>query len=163
MKRIPLTQGKFALVDDEDFDKVSQHKWSARKTGYVWYAMTNIPTRNTKRRQKLLLMHRFIIKTPTGMETDHKDRDGLNNQKSNLRWATSAQNSANKKRQENNTSGYRGVSWKTQNNKWQAAIQYCRKCLYIGLFDTKEEAAKAYNSKAKELHGEYARINVGVT
>lgn len=92
-------------------------------------------------------------------QVDHINGDGLDNRKSNLRICNGSQNRCNKGKPKNNTSGYKGVTWHTPNKKWVAQIAVNGKHSYIGSFKTKEEAAKAYNKKAKELHGEFARLN----
>jgi hypothetical protein len=93
-------------------------------------------------------------------EIDHIDRNRLNNIWSNLRECTSSENKANRTKQSNNTSGYKGVSWHKRANKFRAKIQFQKKPIHIGLFTSAEEAAAAYNTKAKELYGEFANINI---
>ena len=102
-------------------------------------------------------MHNMILGTPKGLHTDHKDGDGLNNQRSNLRLATPSENGANRLVGSNNTSGYKGISQKDK--KWGAQITKNQKIVYLGRFETKIEAAKAYNTAAKKYHGEFARLN----
>lgn len=108
---------------------------------------------------KDIRMHRQIMGEPEGMEVDHSDNNGLNNQKSNLRIATHWQNLANRALQKNNTSGYRGVSWSKQAKKWWAQIYVDSKTVHLGLFDDVKEAARAYNEAAIERYGEFARLN----
>lgn len=113
MKEIPLTQGKVALVDDEDYELVNSLKWYAHLQSGTFYAMRHTPRTDTETR-KLIGMHKFIIKTPDEFETDHIDGDGLNNQKSNLRVVTTRENQQNQHKEK--TSKYPGVSWKKSNN-----------------------------------------------
>lgn len=155
MKEISLTQGKMALVDDSDYEELGQWKWYAMRTASHrdrWCAARCVPTGNG--RQANIYMHRAILKPASGVFIDHIDGDGLNNQRSNLRLATNQENCRNQRVRRNNTTGYKGVfKW---HNRWGAKIQE----YYLGLFNTPEEAATAYNEAANELFGEYARFNV---
>jgi HNH endonuclease len=153
MREIRLTQGKVALVDDADFERVSRYKWSAWWSGWNWYATTHKPRPSHER----IYMHRFIIDAPKGIKVDHKDRDGLNNQRENIRLATNPQNSQNTGLSLANTSGYKGVA--RFREKWQAGIKVNYHRIHLGHFNTAEEAARAYDSKARELFGEFAKTN----
>lgn len=155
MKEIPLTQGKAAIVDDEDFEWLSQWKWSARKDRSIWYAVRWQKGRMNGKRI-LLLMHREILHPPIGMETDHKDGNGLNNQRSNLRTATNSQNQQNAKHRKG-LSTFKGVSWHV--GKWQSQIRVEGKRLHLGRFSSETEAAFAYDQAAKRYFGEFARTN----
>ena len=153
MKKIPLTQGKFALVDDGDFEWLNQWKWC-----YDRYAVRSI--QKSKNQRMLWFMHWSIIgKPPKGLETDHINGDKLDNRKNNLRIVTRSQNMMNKKRQKNNTSGFKGVSRSKEKKKWYARICYQGKEYFIGSFNNEKEAAKAYNIKAKEYFGTFALFN----
>ncbi len=158
MKQIPLTQGKFALVDDEDFERVNQYKWYANKSHCVWYARRG---KWIKGELKIFHMHRFLTDFP-GSGIDHIDGNGLNNQKVNLRLATFIQNRANADGHRNGSSQYKGVSWHKRAGKWCAQIAFKGRHLYIGTFKDEINAAKAYDKKAIQFHGKYARLNVGV-
>lgn len=155
-REIPLTQGKVALIDAADFERVNQYKWYARlaKSG-IWYAMRNTPGHP----RKTLLLHRFITNAPPGVDIDHWDRDGLNCQRYNLRECDNAKNMHNRKRNKKGTSQYKGVHWHTRNSKWLASIQVNHNKMHLGLFDNEEDAARAYDAKARELFGEFARTN----
>jgi hypothetical protein len=147
VKEIPLTQGKHrgkvALVDDEDFELVSQFKWRARKDGYVWYATSGRKW-----------MHRLVMNAPLGIHVDHRNGNGLDNRRSvNLRFADQSVNQQNRHHQKNNTSGYKNVSMHKATGKWRAQICCKRQRTHLGLYSTKNEAALAYNRKAKELFG----------
>jgi hypothetical protein len=160
MKEIALSGkkgiGKIALVDDEDFDQLNKHRWCCNGAGYACRGV-NLG----KGKVKPIFMHREIICTPQGMCTDHVDGDKLNNQKSNLRICNQSQNSLNRNRQSTNTTGYKGVSIRKRNKykKFRAHLSAYGKQYDVGLFHTAIEAAKAYDTKAREIFGEYARLN----
>lgn len=156
MKQIPLTQGKSTLVDDEDFEELSQHKWYANKSNKNWYAKRNCRING---KWIKLRMHRLIMNAQKGQEIDHKNGNGLDNRRCNLRFCTQSQNLQNQQRRYTGISQYKGVSWKKQNKKWQAYIRLNCKPQYIGYFSDEIEAAKAYDTKAKELFGEFACLN----
>lgn len=146
-KQIPLTKGKVAIVDDEDYERLSKYKWhySGR------YA------RRTIMGFKKISMHQDILGTYNGV-ADHINGNRLDNRKQNLRVCSHAGNAMNRKViAKNNTSGYKGVRFEYK--KYRASIQYKGKRIHIGLFETAEEAARAYDKKAKELFGEFARTN----
>jgi hypothetical protein len=160
MRKIYLTQNKFALVDDIDYEKVVCHSWVAEKCGKGKYRSTaNFGTSNGK--PKLVRMHRFImgVQDIKGIEVDHINGDGLDNRRSNLRTCTHRQNLCNVKKYPNKSSIYKGVSWHNRANKWRATIVSYDKQFYLGIFHDEVEAAKAYDNKAKELHGEFATLN----
>lgn len=152
-KSIPLTQGKFALVDDEDYEKINKYKWCYLGNGYA--CRTLWPSR------KMVLMHREIANTPDGMFTDHINGDGLDNRRSNLRICTQAENTRNQRLSALSTSGYKGVHrWKRGvTKKWSAHIQINKKQMTIGYYATAEEAAHAYDEAAIKHHGEFAKLN----
>ena len=152
-KEIILTRGKVAIVDDDDFEELSRHKWRYK----YGYAVRNAPTSTNK--YHLILMHREIINTPDGMQTDHVNGDMLDNRRNNLRVCTHAENMRNAKKHKNNTSGYKGVAWHRTAKKWRAFI-WSGKHRHLGLFERIEDAATAYNIAAYIYHGEFARYNV---
>lgn len=152
MKQIPLTQGQFTLVDDEDFEYLNQFKWHALKAKNTYYA-----TRKIKR--KIIWMHREILKlTDIKIMADHKDGNGLNNQKSNIRPCDFYQNNKNQKPRKG-TSKYKGVSWRKSRNKWVIHITINGKQKHVGSFSNEIEAAKAYDEMAKLHYGEFAYLN----
>lgn len=139
MKKIKLTKGKYALVDNEDFDYLNQFKWYyLPPKHYTSYAMR----RNAG---KTVYMHREIQKPPKGLFVDHINGDGLDNRRSNLRIATQAQNQANQRIKKVGTSGVVGVYFekKSYQNPWVAMFSKNNKWTYIGRFPTKEEAIEA--------------------
>lgn len=161
MKEIQLTQSKVALVDDEDFEYLNQFKWHARKCGNSFYARKNIGTIENANRGTHL-MHRIIMNaTDPQICVDHKDGNGLNNQKSNLRICNHQQNNMNQRHIQNGSSIYKGVCWHKEAKKWVSNIHF-NKMIYLGLFDNETEAAKAYDQKAIELFGEFARLNFAI-
>ena len=160
MKKIQLSQGKVAIVDDDDFEWLSEWKWYAHKhwnTFYVWRST------NTKlgEKRKTIQMHRLILglQRGDGKIVDHINHNGLDNRKCNLRIVTNSQNCMNQRPAKNFSSKYKGVSWRTSRKKWRAQIKLNKKTIYLGGFNSEEDAARAYNRKAIELFGEYAFLN----
>lgn len=160
-KQIELTQGKVALVDDADFERLNQFNWHARKssTTDTFYAIRNVSVGPYK--QRTVLMHREILSVPTGMFPDHIDGNGLNNQRVNLRVCTHKQNSYNQAGKRGGSSRYKGVSWNKggRKGKWQTEIKIGDQRIYLGKFDSEIEAAKAYDAAARKHFGEFARCN----
>lgn len=156
MPEIALTQGKVAVVDHADIALVSLFRWYAladRRDGRVrWYA-------HTKVFQSTVMMHRLVTGAPRGVVVDHRDGDGLNNTRSNLRRCTTAQNNRNRGAAAANSSGYKGVFRRSSTGRWQAQISVDNRSVYLGLFSTAEEAAAAYNDAARRFHGEFALLN----
>lgn len=149
MKQIKLTKGKFALVDNEDFDRVNQFKWHY-DSGYA-----------VNKNKLKIYMHRLIMNFPTE-DIDHINMNCLDNRSSNLRIATSQQNGVNRKLNKNNTSQYKGVHLLTdkyRTKKWHATIKVYYKTISLGVFENKVDAAKAYNQAAQQYFGEFARLN----
>jgi len=162
MKRIPLTQGKFALVDDEDYEWLMGWKWFAMKKcrGGGFYAGRT----DNQAKLSTILMHRVILELKSGELGDHHDGNGLNNMRSNLRKCTRSQNMMNsckpkKWRGRKVSSEYKGVRWSPTNKKWRAQIWANGKSKFIAHCSSEKQAAKEYDKKAKELFGEFARLN----
>lgn len=159
---IPLTRGKFALVDASNFDWLSQWNWYAQlrqragSRNKTYYAATCTPRSVGK---TTILMHRVILGAPHGIEVDHEDGDGLNNRRSNIRLATSTQNKCNVGKRSNNTSGFKGVHWHKPSGMWHARITVNGKTFSLRYHRNKEQAAKAYEEAAKKYHGEFARVS----
>jgi hypothetical protein len=146
------------LVDDEDFDELNQFNWNLEKSKNTFYAKrkTTINKKNCS-----IKMHRQIMKLTKGdgLFVDHKDHNGLNNQKNNLRIATIYQNNQNSTSRKNSTSKYLGVAFFKATKKWHSQISINKKLKHIGFFTTEIEAALAYNKVASENFKEYANLN----
>jgi hypothetical protein len=151
MREIPLTRGHIAIVDDEDFFPLLKWKWHsdgryARRADY--------PNRN------LIWMHRHILLAPSVLDVDHINGNGFDNRRANIRACLPSENTKNRKISKNNKSGYKGVIWSKKGTAWSASIGVNNKRLHLGYYQTKEEAAMAYNNAAKILHGEFAKLNI---
>ncbi len=158
MQKIPLTQGKIALIDDSDLTRVGPLKWQAHRMRHIWYAEHSWRTLSGTKAVKL---HRFILGiTDPNIQVDHIDRDGLNCQKSNLRVCEfKGQNNFNQGLRKDNPSGYKGVLWNKANQRWQAKITIDGIQKHLGCFDNPVDAARAYDEAAKKYFGEFARLN----
>lgn len=153
-RKIPLTQGQYAIVDPEDYKELSKYKWFAKRCDRRFYAERSYKNKNVK-------MHEVIMGTVAGKVIDHINQNGLNNRKSNLRFATTEQNAWNKRKQKGDySSKYKGVHWVKSRKKWRARIICKGTGIFLGCFDNEDDAAKAYDEKAKELFGEYAVLNL---
>jgi len=152
---IPLTQGLYALVDGDNYERLAKYKWCALKDRNTFYAIRSSARPNRKK----IWMHRVILNAPIDKKTDHINHNGLDNRRSNLRIATIAQNLYNQLPRKNCTSKYKGVSWNEKQRKWQAGIKLSGKVFYLGRFNSEVKAAEVYDQKAKELFGEFAYIN----
>lgn len=151
-REIPLTQGKFAIVDDADYEYLMQWKWCANFQHGIWYAVRTV-------RPTLIRMHRIILDAPSGIVVDHRDGNGLNNSRSNIRLCTTSQNLHNISRIKGSSSTYKGVSWCKSRQVWEAQIKCNGISKYLGRFADELEAAKAYDEAARILHGKFARLN----
>lgn len=148
---INLSQGYVAKIDAADLNLVSQHCWHLHNSNGKLYAATGGG-------RKRIFMHSLIFGS---LGIDHKDGDGLNNSRENLRKASHCQNMQNRKLGKNSTSGYKGVSFDKSVGLWKASIGHNFRRYNLGRFSTKEQAALAYDKKAKELHGNFAVLNFG--
>jgi len=156
MKEISLSQGKIAIIDDEDYLIACQYKWCAVQGKYTWYAVTR---QKFDGKYKTLYLHRFLMQPSIEMEIDHKDGDGLNCLRSNMRLCRSLDNNRNRKIQRGNKSGYKGVRWDSRLKKWRSEISVKNKVIHLGVFIQKEDAGLAYNEAAKLHYGEFAKQN----
>jgi len=154
IRSIPLTQGLFAIVDECDYERVSQHKWHARNCDKRWYACRKV-------NNKAIYMHVGIAGKKAGFMTDHINGNGLDNRRCNLRFATCQQNSANREPSRNCVSKYKGVTYykNTTSKHWAARIGVNGETIWLGVFETEIEAAQAYDLAAIEHFGTFARIN----
>lgn len=163
---IPLTQGQVTIVDEIDYEYVSQFKWSSAymPKGDVYYSVRYVTHQEIKGRAKRIWMHHDIFKRiiggtiPKGFLIDHIDGNSLNNRRSNLRLATRQENNRNRKKSKNNTSGYKGVCFDKYKKKWVATIGVDGKVIWLGRFKTPELAYEAYCEAAIKYHGEFARL-----
>jgi len=153
---IPLTQGYEAVIDASDAHLVEGYNWSASVRKRNCYAFRTVRLSNGKQRQ--ILMHRAIMGAPEDMEVDHKDHDGLNNQRDNLRICTRRENLRNGQKRTCNVSGYKGVHKRKDRDKWQAQIRDGKTNKHLGYFDTAIEAYQAYCEASERIHGEFANV-----
>ena len=142
MKEIQLTQGKVAIVDDEDYPELLKYKWCAYKGGNTFYAARASPRDPITHKSSLILMHAVIAGTPKGMETDHINGNGLDNRRENLRVATRRENMQNWHPPK--TSRFPGVNWDKGAQKWRAQIEVNGKNHHLGLYSDEDAAARRY-------------------
>jgi len=148
MKKIKLTKGKVAIVDDIDFELLSRYKWHVSYNKGLWYAKTG---------KRGPLMHRLLMSPANGFIVDHVDGNGLNNVRSNLRVCTQAQNSRNRKIHKNSKSRVKGVTWREDRQKWRVRIGLDYRSIGLGHYNSKEEAVEAYKNGCQQYHKEFAR------
>jgi hypothetical protein len=153
MKEIPLTKGYVAIVDDDDYEYLSQFKW--RVQGKIYAVRDDHST--GKRLQ--LYMHREIAGAKKGEVVDHLNHQTLDNRKENLRACSQTYNNGNHHMRSDNTSGYKGVTWNKRDRKWVAQIMFNGKNIRFGNFESKHDAARVYNFWAMDLFGEHALVN----
>lgn len=158
MKKIIVNSPKHGikeiLVDNDMFEDLNKFTWCAHKCGNVFYAMRKY------KRTISIMMHRLVMGiTDPNIMVDHRDNNGLNNQRSNLRTATRSENLCNRKSVRNSKSKYKGVAWVTSHKLWRASIQKDKVQRALGYFKSEIDAAKAYDAAAKQYHGEFANLN----
>jgi hypothetical protein len=149
-KEIKLTKGQFAIVDDEDYDYLNQWKWCLTTSNYVrrW------------QKGKTIYLHRVILKViDKNIFVDHIDMNTLDNRKINLRICTRSQNAMNRNKTIKNTTGYKGVIFQPNRNKYYAKIKLNSKIIFLGHYIDPIDAARAYNAAALKYHGEFANLN----
>lgn len=152
MKQINLTQGEVAIVDDDDYDRLSKYKWRLQKNHNCKYAMSG-------KYPQTLYMHHLILCAVPGKIIDHVDNNGLNNQKLNLRYCTHAQNMRNRSKYTISSSRYKGVSLVKSTHKWEASIRLDGKKLHLGQYESEEEASVVYDDASRKLHGQFSKTN----
>ena len=159
MKELVLSQGRTALLDEFDYERVSRWKWTAASIGSNWYALRVM---RGKGKSKTVYLHRHLLNPPKGYLVDHINGSSLDNRRKNLRICSVAQNAKNRGIDRRNTSGYKGVTRindTRRKNVWKAQLATKDKLFYLGCFASPVEAARMYNMKAKEIFGEFARLN----
>ncbi len=150
---IPLTRGRVAQVDEDDYARIRQHKWRYMTNGYAAKEDATVDKKES------ILMHHEILWCPEGFEVDHINGDKLDNTKANLRVCTRGENQRNVPKLKNNKSGYKGVTFDRWTGRWVAKIGHKGKHINLGRYKTPELAAKAYDRAAIEYHGEFASLN----
>lgn len=154
---LPLSQGKVAVIDFEDFEKVRGFKWYAQKAGSCFYACRDVWEGGNRTK---LFLHRFLTNCPPDLEVHHINGDGLDNRQENLQICTAQQHRfARQRKKADASSKCRGVSWSKRYEEWRARIGHHGVTIHLGYFDSEEDAARAYDAKATELFGEFAAPN----
>lgn len=157
MKTITLTQGFEAVVDDCDFERVQKFQWHASRQGRRIYAARNV--RSPEGLRRIQTMHRFILDV-SEEHVDHRDGDGLNNRRDNLRACSQSENNmAFRRKAAGKSSSFRGVSFCRQTGLWRASVSHGGKLKQLGRFHNQKEAAKVRDNYAKNLHGPFASLN----
>ena len=158
MAYIPLTQGKVALVDDADYERLAAFKWYALRSGRRWYAV-RMTSRTLGPQRPIYMHHEIFGKPPPGLETDHVNGDGCDNRRVNVRFVTRTQNQGNARPQLGRTSRFKGVCWEKHKRRWRAQARLGGKNRLLGYFTNEEDAARAYDAAAVAKWGEFARPN----
>ena len=156
--KIKLGLSRFTEVDEDDFEHLNQWTWSF--DGRYAYRKEWLPPVNGKQKYRKIYMQKAVNKTPEGMDTDHINRDKLDNRKVNLRSASRGENEMNKPKQSGRSSKYRGVCWHAQRGKWKAEIRVKGVRKHLGVFLCEEDAAKAYDAVAMVAFGEFFTPNI---
>ena len=157
---IPLTKGLVAIVSPEDYDRLSAYSWYASRCRHTFYAQRSERSKFGFKKQYHLSMHREVLGVFDDKLVDHQNHNGLDNRRSNLRIATPKENGWNRRKTTAfSTSRYKGVCWSKKEHKWHAQIKENGRQTTIGYFDDETEAARAYDTKAKELYGQFAALN----
>lgn len=155
---VELSRGFVALIDDEDAELVGRYKWWAHGRDRWVYACAWHRYGPRWQDRRMIQMHRLIMGVWDGRKVDHRNHDTLDNRRDNLRLGTNANNQANRISAVG-TSRFKGVSWNTQKQKWRATIYREGRTIFLGYFDSEEEAALAYNAVAARMDGEFACLN----
>jgi hypothetical protein len=161
MKQIPLTQGQFALVDDEDYEFLTRFKWHFEGNSRNRYAYTNFKNSVSKPRQFRISMGVMLLNTyKTGLQVDHIDGNGLNNQKENIRICNHIQNGWNRRKLQKCSSKYVGVSLDKKTLKWTARVRINGIRTYLGCFNSEEDAAIAVDKSIINERKNFAKLNI---
>jgi hypothetical protein len=157
MPTIPLSQGQFALVDDDDYQSLNQFKWYA-----VWAKNSQFYARRREVDSgKEISMQNAVLPPRLGLIVDHRKRtETLDNRKGNLRYATNSQNQANKRVQSNNKTGYKGICWNKRRSRWRVQVWLGGKAVYEKSFVSLQDAIEAHSREATRIYGEFALLNV---
>lgn len=155
-RTIPLTQGKVAIVDTDDYEALSAHKWRANYTPSTFYAVREQSVGGVRR---VFLMHRVLMAPAPGLYVDHINHDGLDNRRANLRVCTNAENQRNGRSRAGSSSKFLGVYWSAARSRWGAQIKIGGQTHGLGRYLDETEAARAYDAAAREHHGQFANPN----
>ena len=159
-RRIRFVQPKYAIVDPEDYERLSKYEWEARRARNSPFYAARQALQPKGRKFTLIFMHREIIKVGDGLFTDHINHNSVDNRKANLRPATQTQNNRNRRKfSKSSNSKYKGVYWKKHIKKWVAQIGVDRKVIHLGCFKKEIDAARAYDQGARIYHKEFASLN----
>jgi len=156
-RKIYLGESEWAILDQQDYYTFGNFKWSLGGNGKKFYAVRGV--KDEIGEIKIVRLHRQIIEAPDGLLVDHRNGNGLDNRRTNLRIATQSQNMQNRQKRKNSTSRFIGVWFVKNKNRWESRITYQGKRIWLGRFDNEIEAAKTYDAAAKKYHGEFGRLN----
>jgi len=156
-RRIYLGEGKWTLLDVKDYYRLRIFKWIVYGNGTNLYAIRHQLIEPNK--TKTVYMHREIMNPPADLVVDHRNCDGLDNRRTNLRFATHAQNTRNRRKKKNGSSQFLGVYFNKEKSTWDSQLMHNGKKIWVGRFKTEIDAARAYDAAARKYHGEFARLN----
>ncbi|MCJ7777394.1 MAG: AP2 domain-containing protein [Sedimentisphaerales bacterium] len=157
-RRIDLGEGEWTIVEPDDYYRLKNFKWFLSGNGTKFYAARSIKIGPGQ--TKIVRLHREIMNPPPGLLVDHRNGNGLDNRRANLRPATHSQNMYNKPKTKSKTSSrFIGVTFNKGRRKWETRIYYQKRKIWLGRFDDEIDAARAYDKAALEYHGEFARLN----